>query len=256
VVVAARRHATAMARARSIEHVLEGTKPDERLVAAGLRPPATSETTLHAETLGEAAELLLNDPRYRDAVLDPQMTHVGVAAAAGRPGWYVAIACVHIVAPVDTDAMADAARARLEAAPTASRWLRHDGSLAALARSYAAGLSRGLAPSVVWKEIAPAFFAERLPSGRQVFDGRVRVSIFADVHMTTLEADLGPRPFDTVGVGVAQSDRRGLFAGQIWVVVLYGCEVRPARVSQSRTDPRLYVWPDCQSQPPQTGKTQ
>jgi uncharacterized protein YkwD len=249
-VVAARRHAAAMARARSIEHVLEGTSPVDRLAAAGVRPPASSETTLHAESLGEAAETLLNDARYRDAVLDPKMTHVGLAAAAGKPGWYVAIVYVKIVAPADLQEMTFAAQAQVEAAPTASRWLSHDTSLTELARSYAAGLARGIAPSEVWKEIAPAFFAARLPSGRQVYDGRVSVSVFVSEDVTTLTADLGSRPFDTVGVGVAQSDRRGLFAGQIWVVVLYGCELRPVRVSQSEQDPRSYVWPECQAQPP------
>jgi hypothetical protein len=179
------------------------------------------------------------------------MTHIGVAAAAGKPGWYVAIVCAQIVAPVDIQEMTFTAQERIEAAPTASRWLRHDTSLTALALSYAAGLARGLAPSVAWKEIAPSFFAERLPSGRQVYDGRVSVSVVLDTNMATLEADLGARPFDTVGVGVAQSDRRGPLAGQIWVVVLYGCEVRPVRVRQSeQEDERLYVWPECQAQPP------
>jgi uncharacterized protein YkwD len=224
--IAARRHADAMARARSIEHVLEGTSPVDRLAAAGVKPPASSESTLHAESLGEAAETLLNDPRYRDAVLDPKMTHVGLAAATGKPGWYVAIVYVKIVPPVDIQEMTFAAQERVEAAPTASRWLRHDESLTELARSYAAGLARGIAPSEVWNEIAPWFFAERLPSGRQIFDGRVRGHVLEDVHVTSLEPDLGPRPFDTVGVGVAQSDRHGPLAGQIWVVVLYGCEVR------------------------------
>jgi hypothetical protein len=180
------------------------------------------------------------------------MTHIGVAAAAGKPGWYIAIVCAQIVAPVDTEEMTFAAQERLEAAPTASRWLRHDPSMTELARSYAAGLSRGLPASVVWKEVAPAFFAERLPSGRQLYDGRVSISVVTDADMTGLEADLGPRPFDIVGVGVAQSDRRGMLAGQIWVVVLYACEVRPVRVSQSE---RVYVWPECGSQPPRPDGT-
>lgn len=250
---AARRHALAMRATRNVAHDHDGITPSDRLCDEGLFAPRLLESTLRARHLGEVTERLLNDGRYRAQVLDPAATHVGAGIAADRDALHVVIVYVQIPPAIDPLAFERVVRAQVRVYPDASPWLRFDGGMAEVARRYAEALALG------WNEASVIALMRdeiQMSTFRPVRQRRWSTLLVVDPTQIDLAAMLDGRPFDTVGVGVAQSARDGMLAGRIWVVALYACEVRPQRNSRLRRHAPAPPWPPCIGQAPKPPREQ
>jgi len=209
-----------MRAAGSVEHALGGTTAASRLRDAGLIPPVVHEATLHAPDLATASELLMNDSAYRAAVMSPDVTHIGVAAARDAHGeLYIALELVAIVPPIDVARL----RANVLARLRAHRLLPENPVLDELARRYARGRVQG------WSEADMISYMEH--DSELVFSSfeHLHRAMTLLLHNTVDEVDLGPpSSFDAVGISVLQAPRNGALAGRVWVVILLG-ELRPKR---------------------------
>ena len=214
---AAQRYATAMRRAASAAHDLDG-QPSDRLRAAGLVPPLLLESTMQVDSLGRAAELLLNDPLYRADLASPRVSHLGVGIATDEHGeLFIAIDYVNIPAPVDTAALIDRVRDLIRASQTCCRRVLINPELSRAAQRYATGLSNGRPDVEMWHDaIADLKGLDR----RYTMWNRTTTQLIAADHLAGAELVAG-KEVDAIGIGVVQSPRTSLRAGTVWIVVIF-----------------------------------
>ncbi len=211
---AARAYATVMAHDHSIVHLLRGTTPIGRLRDAGLVPSRSAETTMHAESLGHAAELLLDDTSYRANAIDPRPTRIGLALAPDQTGGlFVAIEYVRVEPPLAIAARTRELEARLHAHALRSAPTR---ALHEAAQWYADQLALGWRDETVRAVFWQTYSLESL---------HVRDIGAAILGNDTAEAAIDRLPAKsllTYGIGVTQSARDGAFAGRVTIVILTG----------------------------------
>lgn len=105
---AAHAHSVDMAMHRELVHVSERTgNPNDRLVAADVEAERISENIARRESTLEAHQSILESEAHRDQLLDPQMTHIGLAAVIGADGVYV----TQLVARIESELPPDPASA-------------------------------------------------------------------------------------------------------------------------------------------------
>ncbi|MFO0850631.1 MAG: CAP domain-containing protein [Gemmataceae bacterium] len=83
----AREHAATMARLNQLGHDLDGRTFAERIAASKLRLTKAAENVAQGpQSPRQAVESWLMSPGHRANLLDPDLTHVGVATAAAADG--------------------------------------------------------------------------------------------------------------------------------------------------------------------------
>ena len=214
---AAHREVLLMQRAHSVAHALGGTTTTDRLRAANLIPPSALEATLHAPDVAAAAEILMNERSYRDILVRPEATHLGVAIAFDEHHeLYIALELVQVAPVIDTRRLATQILARINAARAADEQLATDKILDRLADRYTHLRALG------WSDAAAS---EVLKGDPDLVFGpfvamRRALSLMLDDDVA--KVDLGARgPYNGLGISVAQSPRNGALAGRVWVMILY-----------------------------------
>ncbi|HEX4452193.1 MAG TPA: CAP domain-containing protein [Kofleriaceae bacterium] len=204
---AARAAANQMRATGRVAHAQAGSTMSSRLLDAGVIPPVAREATLHAPDLATAAELLMNEPGYRDAILARDINHAGIGIARDDHGeLYVAVELVQIVPPVDVVRLRRdvAARIRLDKLQT----LDHVAEI--IARGHAHG----------WRD-ADVF--ERATA--EVPEGFAHVqrymTLLLDDSIDRVDFGTPDRRADTAGIAVVQAPRDGAYAGRTYVVIVY-----------------------------------
>ena len=212
---AARDTAQRMASTSSIEHTLGGTTPETRLRHAGLLPPLALETTMHAESIAHAAELLLNVPKYRADVVDPRVTRIGLARISGDDarGFYMAIEYVRVVPPTDVAPIKTAIYNMLR---QRSERVTETAALDAAAAWYAKHLAAGWSD----KTLRDVFFRVFTLEGLHVKN--IAAATFSTEDPSWLHAIIATRLAPSVGIAVLQSARDGAFAGRVFIVFVTG----------------------------------
>ncbi len=231
---AARAYAAVIARTKDVAHDIEGTTPPTRLAAAGRRPIAVSESTVKADDLREATEVLLDDPMYRRQVVDPKATHVSVGVVTDHSGeLYIAIEYIEIPPPIDTAAMEARAAQQLIAAGNTRRTTYRgrrierdiaappevDRDLSAIARELAGDIALGESSSAV-QDVLKRRVLDELGRYTNV---DFHVVLITDPDRVDVRALLAPGSvIDNLGIGVVQSSRAGPNSGRAYLVVLTG----------------------------------
>ncbi len=230
---AAQAYAETMRTHRDAEHDLEATTPVTRLRAAGRIPLIVNETTIEADDLAHATEILLNDPLYRAQVVAPTATHIGLGLASTASELFVAIDYIQIVPHMDPVRLEQQAIDEILRAGGTLRLnsvrSRHpqfvvappvtDADLTRFARFYAANLALGWSPATVQRALK-----------RDLQDSTVRYEAITEVvteisDPKQIDASHTFRPgmvVDNLGVGVAQAPRDGPMCGRTWRVVIFG----------------------------------
>jgi uncharacterized protein YkwD len=204
---AARAAANRMRAAGRVAHVEAGSTVGSRLLDAGLIPPMAREATLHASDLATAAELLLNEPGYREAMLARDVSHAGVAIARDDHGeLYVAVELVQIVPPIDVARLRRdiAARIRLDNLKV----LDH------VAEVIAEGHARNWPDADVFERAT-----DEVPEG---FAHVQRyMTLLLDDSIDHVDFGAPDRRADAAGIAVVQAPRDGANAGRTYVVIVY-----------------------------------
>ncbi len=216
---AARTQVQMMRASERIEHDLVGTTMATRLRDAGLVPPNARELTLHAADLATASELLMNEPAYRDAVMAPDVTHLGIAVARDAHGeLYIAVEFVAIVPVIDVARLRTEVLARVRARLPFKVKLPNARVLDEVAQKYAQDYAAG------WPEADMVAYtkddAQLMYSGYEHVQ-RAMTLLLAD---SIDKVDLGPGnagEYDRIGLGIVQAPRNGALAGRVWVVLLF-----------------------------------
>jgi uncharacterized protein YkwD len=213
---AARRYAETMRRAASAAHDLDG-QPADRVRAAGLVPPLLLESTMQVDSLGRAAELLLDDAKYRGDLVSPQVTHAGIGIAADAHGeLYVAIDYVAIPKAVDLSALADRVRDAIRASQTFPKHLIVQQEIATAAQRYATGLANGDADAELWRRAL-----EELRDLDRRYSMWNHTAAPLDVDHLDGKALVAAQEVDAIGIGLAQAPPASPQAGTVWVVVIF-----------------------------------
>ena len=212
-----------MLRADSVEHGLGGTTTTGRLRDEGLIPLYTLEATLHARDLAAAAEILMNTPGYRELLVNPDATHLGISIGLdAQHQLFVALELVAIVPPIDAprierDVFERIAARAIVREPRLREDLHRDKFLDKLARDYVLNRARG------WTDKTVTYALQHDPSatfGPYGITWRALTLLLTD---DVAKVDLGDdKPFTGVGVAAIQAPRNGALAGRTYVIVLYG----------------------------------
>ena len=218
VAAVARAYAQSMLAHGNVHHDLGSSTPEARLKSIGLLAPQVREVTLHADDAQSAAELILNDESYRDAIMSRELTNVGVGVTRDNDGgYYIAIVLIRLVPTVDMREFRRRVRAAILAA-AAPHPVTDSPRLSAIAQWYANELALGWSQQALDGRLEGKIVAlgrpyERVHTSVLVLD---RADI---VDASTLLRGIGHR---FLGLGVVQSARNGAMAGRIWVVALIG----------------------------------
>lgn len=219
---AAHSYARLMKDARSVAHDLGHTTPTGRLRDVDVVPPVTIESTLQARGLGAVAEVLWNDPAYRVTYAKPEATHAGVGIAEdAEHELYVDIEIERIVPVADLKKV----RARLQTRirEYSDRPTHVDSTLQRFADRAAAELAAGGDQEELSKHLGRELL-QSLPKETVLDSTQVILRDVDDWNDDLLKTMV---PFDSIGVGVAQTARDGRDAGQLWVVVFFAVRVEP-----------------------------
>jgi uncharacterized protein YkwD len=187
--------------------------PAQRLRANGVTPRLLYENFLEVDSLGQAAEELMNQPVYRERVTSEEVTEIGVGVAADeatRRMW-VTITYVLLPPPIDPEVVAR----RLTKAINVLEDSETSPELSEIARHYASGLALGWRSEHLWPGIQGELF---MLDRRYARVANAVVSLVDTTRIDVRELVRG-RPADEIGVGVAQSARYGTQGGVVWVVV-------------------------------------
>ena len=204
-------------RAASSAHDLDG-QPADRLRAAGLVPPLLLESTMQVDSLGRAAELLLNDPLYRADLASPRVSHLGIGIATDARGeMFVAIDYLYEPAPVDPSALSERIRDLIRDSQIQPRRLVIDRDITQAAKRYAHGLATGEDDAELWRQA-------RVELGeldrRYSMWNRTTLQL-VDVDSLVGKDLVGGKEVGAIGIGVVQSPRDSPHAGTVWVVVIF-----------------------------------
>lgn len=84
----ARSYSAVMARHQKCEHFLEGTKPNERVKAAGYRYHHTGENLAWGQNLAiaEVFEGWMKSPKHRENILRKEFSEIGLGCAVDKDG--------------------------------------------------------------------------------------------------------------------------------------------------------------------------
>ena len=204
---AARAAANRMRAAGRVAHDDNGSTVGSRLLDAGVIPPVAREATLHASDLATAAELLMNEPGYREAMLGRDVTHVGVGIARDDHGeLYVAVELVQIVPPIDVARLRRdvAARIRIDELQV----LDH------VADVFARDHARNWPDADVFEHAT-----DEIPEG---FAHVQRyMTLLLDDSIDKVDFGSPDRRADGAGIAVVQAPRDGANAGRTYVVIVY-----------------------------------
>jgi uncharacterized protein YkwD len=211
VAAAARRRARSLRDARTEGGVADASPPIERLRAAGASPLGVVESVLEVDSVGQAAEELMNEAIYRGQLESPVSTHVGIGVDA--TGGDLLVAITYVVFPPLVDAAA-AARC-LGDAIDAFEGSRVDPELSHAAQRYADGLASGAERAQLWPEIKVEL-ATAIRRYEKLSYATVRAIDVMELDPRKL---LHGEHVDDIGVGVAQSPRDGTQGGVTWAVV-------------------------------------
>ncbi len=204
---AARTEANRMRATGRVAHVQAGSTMSSRLLDAGVIPPVAREATLHAPDLATAAELLMNEPGYRDAILARDVSHAGIGIAADDHGeLYVAVELVQIVPPIDVTRLRRDVAARIKIDKL--QVLDH------VAEVIARGHARGWPDADVFERAS-----DEIPEG---FAHVQRyMTLLLDDSIDRVDFGSPDRRTDAAGIAVVQAPRDGANAGRTYVVIVY-----------------------------------
>jgi uncharacterized protein YkwD len=91
---AAQGYAENMARQKKMDHYLDGTKPSERMRAAGYKGGFTGENLANGPaTAAGVLKMWMNSPAHRKNILSPTYTEIGVGVAASKEGNFYFCQC-------------------------------------------------------------------------------------------------------------------------------------------------------------------
>jgi uncharacterized protein YkwD len=214
----AREYAEAV-RDRVAESEPAAQSPTERLRASGIRPRFLVENFLEVDSLGQAAEELMNQAVYRERLESEAVSDVGVGIAIDEDSrrLWITITYVRLPRPIEPAAVAR----RLTDAVNALEESETNLDLANAAQHFASELAVGWRREHVWPRIQGEL---DMIDRRFVKVGHAIVSTLDAAKLEARELVRG-RPADEIGVGVAQSARYGSQGGVVWVVVFLA--VRP-----------------------------
>jgi hypothetical protein len=202
------------ARVAAARRLTEGSDPATSLREAALLPLEQGAVAFHADTLPEAAEILLDEPALRAMLRRRAFSHIGIASrAAADGGLDVTLQLVAIPDAIDERAATaqlfhDLQRAAAPRDLFVSKYLRN------LAVWYATQLSHG------WNDAA---MSDHLTTmlGQTMFR-MPKLVVRTVARMADLDpASLVPAHMRWVGVSVVQAPRDGALAGKIFVVLLF-----------------------------------
>ena len=214
---AAREHAQTLRAANRLAHDLGGNTM-ERLDRANLRPAFAVESVMKVRDLALAAEILLNDPAYRESLEKPEVTHVGVGVAPSGDAWFVVVIYVRIPPAIQTDAV----RRELLASLRVHERIWIDPDLDRAAQTFAKGLAAGWSKASIWPSVSAEIPIAALHYGGS-FSALVESAYEIDeLDLARIRRDQAgdPRAARSIGIAVVQSARDGPLAGKTWVVVL------------------------------------
>lgn len=191
----------------------EPASPTERLRTVGVSPRVLFENLLEVDSVGQAAEELMNHAVYRARVESEDVTEVGVGVAIDDASHRLRVTVTYVLLPPPIDEVAVARR--LTVAINAVAESTTSPELANIAQHYASGLALGWRREHLW----PRIYGElhMLPRGYAKI-GNAVVSV-VDVSRIDVRDLVRGRPARKIGVGVAQSARYGPQGGVVWVVV-------------------------------------
>lgn len=195
--------------------------PGQRLRVAGVSPRQWFESFLEVDSLGQAAEELMNEAVYRERLVSDAVTDVGVGIAITE-GSRLRITITYVLLPPRIEP--PAVTRRLADAINALEDSRTNLDLAGVAQRYAAGLALGWRSERLW----PGVQGELDMIQRRF--AKVSRAVVSVVDAAKLDARelVRDHPVDEIGVGVAQSARYGSQGGVVWVVVFFAEHPRSA----------------------------
>ena len=79
-------HTDTMKRSHRVGHDVGDGDPEQRVLAAGLRPRRTGENVAHARSIARAHRTLWSSPSHRANLLDDRFGSVGVAVSVDADG--------------------------------------------------------------------------------------------------------------------------------------------------------------------------
>ncbi|MFT3696345.1 MAG: hypothetical protein QM831_24610 [Kofleriaceae bacterium] len=193
-----------------------------RLRDEGLLATITLEATMHAKDLAAASEILLNNRGYKEMILKPEPTHIGINVLPdGQGEYFIAVELVQIIEPIRLDRVEEDMMRRIDArrsdydrkhAP-----LRRDKFLDRFALKYAYARARG------WRdEVAMDAIQHDVNFRYGPYKNTWRaITLLLDDDPS--KVDIGPeRAFHGIGIAAVQAPRNGALAGRTFVIVLYG----------------------------------
>lgn len=186
-----------------------GSSPEIRLL-----PLHDGAATFPADTLEDAAEVLLDHERTRALLRRPELTHLGIAVRPDPAGGLrVSVQLAHIPDAIDTRAASAQVLAGLQRA-VAPNEMKEPKSLEKLATWYATRLSYG------WSESSFGDHLEAELSVMHFIAPKLVVRTVARISDLDL-ASLVPAHTHFFGLSVIQAPRNGALAGRIFVVMLF-----------------------------------
>ncbi len=201
------------ARLRDGEAVFGHLSPDspgQRITSAGIPHDLALENVARAATLPLAHTLFMASPSHRAAVLDPDVTHVGVGVARSEPlAWYVTADFVRLLPPLDLEATERRIRQAVTDLRSDIRPLQPKRQLDRIAGDW----SERLAAAGVTR-LDDAQVRELTDDVRFHLDDATRVvadlAVIGDPEQVTLLAELRHPPFDQYGLGIYQDGSTGM----------------------------------------------
>ncbi len=235
----AERRLVALVNRDRIEAGAAPLRSDPRLVAAARRRAAVLRDTrgnappLHDRDLepgasasgaagrgvAELYEALANEPRDRERMLSPELTHLGLGAAASAEFLFASLMYLAIPPPIDLEQGRRAIAARM----TDGTDIAVDAELAEIAQRFAERTSAGRAFEPIWRELKPLIDH----AGRHYKRIEYSVSRSRALEPARIQRLLAIHDIDDLGVGVAQADHAEHGRRTIWVVVFWGKRLVP-----------------------------
>lgn len=211
-----------MKRTGKIAHAWGSSTTIGRLRDQGMVSTVTFEATMHATDLVAASEILMNNPGYREMLVAPEPTHLGINVLPdGQGELFIALEFVQVIEPIPYERIEEDMLRRIDARRSdydrRHTPLRRDPFLDRFARKYADARARGWSDEVAMDAIQhdPAFVY-----GPYSLTWRA-ISLLLDDDPA--KAEIGPdRPYQGVGMAVVQAPRNGALVGRTYAIVLYG----------------------------------